>query len=430
MSAAPDKLVLRDKPTVGRRLGKRGGLVAGGIAALLFGVIIWNTESRKIANSEKPRAAASEGDARLRPSTEVADVLTRGVTGEINLTQPEPAPLEVGELLSQTAAPAPVANAYTVPDLGGSSPASIDLAESDHARMLREQKEQIEQEARRSKTVVADWQSDDSDRTAAAAMPMAMPTMPNPADMAQQLAGMAGGMPGMPGFPGAPGPTDQERKRSFVDDASQANEHVSSATRMMPRPFELKTGTIFRARTVRGINSDLPGEITAMISDNVYDTATGRHLLVPAGSTLFGVYDSEVAYGQNRAMTVWTRLIFPDGSTVELGGMSGADGAGYSGFRDQVKNHYGRLVGFALLTSAMSSAFQLSQPEDTSNGVLTPRQIAAAEVGKEITALGTEIARRNLNVQPTITVRPGFDFTVTVNRDIAFAAPYRPYVTR
>ena len=116
----------------------------------------------------------------------------------------------------------------------------------------------------------------------------------------------------------------------------------------------------------QGINSDLPGEVKALVRSNVYDTATGKYLLIPQGSRLVGVYDSQIAYGQNRLLVVWSRIIYPDGSSINLDGMMGQDIQGMAGFHDQVDNHYKRLVGAALLTSAFAAGISLSQRQNTS----------------------------------------------------------------
>jgi type IV secretion system protein VirB10 len=143
------------------------------------------------------------------------------------------------------------------------------------------------------------------------------------------------------------------------------------------------------------LNSDLPGELKALVTANVYDTATGRYLLIPQGARLVGTYDSVVAYGQNRLQAVWHRVIYPDGSSVDLGGMTAQDAHGASGFRGDVDNHYRRLIGFAALTSLFSAGFQLSQ-HNRANILQNPSagEIAAGAVGQEITQLGAQATRR------------------------------------
>jgi type IV secretory pathway VirB10-like protein len=219
----------------------------------------------------------------------------------------------------------------------------------------------------------------------------------------------------------------QSEKLAFLEKSAKkpATNYLQSVRTAPLSPLEIKAGTIIPAIMIDGINSDLPGDITAQVSENVYDTETGQHLLIPQGSKLFGSYDSKVAYGQNGLLVSWKRLIYPDASSLDLEGMGGSDKSGYSGFRDKVNNHYVRLIGFGLMTSLFSAAFQLSQPQQQQ--VLAPpnaQQVAAAAVGQQMTQLGIEVTRKNLNIQPTIEIRPGYRFVVKVNKDVVFPKIY------
>ena len=191
--------------------------------------------------------------------------------------------------------------------------------------------------------------------------------------------------------------------------------------------FEIKAGWEIPVVLEESLNSDLPGEIKALVMSNVFDTATGRYLLIPQGSRLVGKYDSRVSYGQDGVQVVWDRIIFPDASSVDINGMVGLDAHGNSGLRYDVDHHYKRLFGFAALTSAFSAAFDLSQ-RNTQTALTYPSigDTATASVGREMSQTGSMITRRNLNVQPTIKVPAGYKFTVRVNRDILFDAPYAP----
>jgi type IV secretion system protein VirB10 len=177
----------------------------------------------------------------------------------------------------------------------------------------------------------------------------------------------------------------------------------------------------------QGLNSDLPGEVKALVVSNVYDTATGRYVLIPQGARLVGEYNSQLGYGQDGVQVVWNRVIYPDGSSLDLNGMISQDAQGFSGFRDKVDRHYKRLVGFAVLTSLFAAASQISQNQNRS--VLTypsPAQVAGSAVGQQASDLGTQITRKNLSVQPTIKISVGYRFNVRVNRDVLFDAPYKP----
>lgn len=191
--------------------------------------------------------------------------------------------------------------------------------------------------------------------------------------------------------------------------------------------YEIKAGWEIPAVLEQSLNSDLPGDIKALISSNVFDTATGRYLLIPQGARLVGKYDSRIAYGQDGVQVVWDRVMFPDASSIDINGMVGLDAHGNSGLRYDVDHHYKRLFGFAALTSAFTAAFDLSQ-RNTQTALAYPSvtDTTAAAVGQELSQTGAMITRRNLNVQPTIKVPAGYKFTVRVNRDILFDAPYQP----
>lgn len=220
-------------------------------------------------------------------------------------------------------------------------------------------------------------------------------------------------------------PNGQSRKAAFarsLEDSTPRNT-VRSTRQGSITPYEVKAGWLIPAAMEHGINSDLPGQLTAIVRQDVYDTATGQLLLIPQGSRLVGLYDSNVAYGQDGLMVIWSRIIFPDASSVDLEGMPGTDAAGYAGFRDEVNNHYGRLIGFGVLTSLMGAAYQLSQG-NTSSTTQTPSQVAGQAVGQQLAQMGIEITKRNLRVQPTIEVRPGYQFNVRVSKDLVFNRPY------
>lgn len=210
----------------------------------------------------------------------------------------------------------------------------------------------------------------------------------------------------------------QDRKESFLE-TERTTEYLPHTRKSPLLPYELKAGSIIPAVMISGINSDLPGQIIAQVSQHVYDTATGWYLLIPQGSRLVGQYDSHVSYGQSRVLVVWRRIVFPDASTLELGSMPGADQAGYSGFHDKVNNHYWRIFGQALLVSFITAGVQLSQPDRGS--LIEPigrEQEVAGVFGRQAGQLGSQIAGRNLAVQPTLEIRPGLRFTVLVNKDV------------
>jgi type IV secretion system protein VirB10 len=221
----------------------------------------------------------------------------------------------------------------------------------------------------------------------------------------------------------------QSRKEGFLTAARnrQADDYLRSTREAPLSRYEIKAGWEIPAVLEQSLNSDLPGELKALVTSNVYDTATGLYLLIPQGSRLIGKYDSRVSYGQGGAQVAWSRIIYPDASSVDLDGMMGLDSHGNAGLRDTVDRHYLRIAGFTVLTSIFTAAFEISQR--SSQSALTypsPAQTAGSAVGQELSQTGAQITRRNLNVQPTIKVPAGYRFTVRINRDILFEAPYEP----
>lgn len=211
-------------------------------------------------------------------------------------------------------------------------------------------------------------------------------------------------------------PNLQGRKESFYGQ-DKTSSYLPYRKESPQSPYEVKQGTVIPGIMVTGINSDLPGQIIAQVSQNVYDSATGKSLLIPQGTKIVGSYDSFVAIGQERAMVAWRRLIYPDGMSLELLNMPGADQGGYSGFSDQVNNHYFKIFGSAIMLSLVGAGYQISQP--SSNGEFPSNQeIIAAEVGRQFAQVSGELIRRNMQIQPTIEIRPGYRFVIMVNRDM------------
>ncbi len=258
-------------------------------------------------------------------------------------------------------------------------------------------------------------------------------------DLSQILARLPAANPSLTNPPQTPNADDayeaqnmQARKESFLHTAAQphSDDYLESIRVAPLSRYEIKAGWEIPAILEQNLNSDLPGELKALVTSNVYDTATGMYLLIPQGARLIGRYDSRISYGQNGVQVIWNRIVFPDASTIDLNGMVGLDSHGNAGLRDQVDRHYRRLIGFSVLTSLFTAAFALSQQRNESV-LVNPSvgQIAAGSVGQDLSQTGSEITRRNLNVQPTIKVPAGYRFTVRVNRDILFESPYAPVET-
>jgi type IV secretory pathway VirB10-like protein len=220
----------------------------------------------------------------------------------------------------------------------------------------------------------------------------------------------------------------QSRKEAFLANAhkGQIADYLQSTREAPLSRFEIKAGWEISAALEQGLNSDLPGEVKALVTQNTYDTATGMYLLIPQGSRLVGRYDSHISYGQDGVQVAWSRIIYPDASSVDLDGMAGLDAHGNAGLRSNVDHHYRSLIGGMALTSMFNTAFAITQARNQNVLVINPASAAEAAVGAEVSETGSQLARRNLNRQPTIKVPAGYKFTVRVNRDILFDAPYTP----
>ena len=195
-------------------------------------------------------------------------------------------------------------------------------------------------------------------------------------------------------------------------------------------PYMIRAGFVIPAIMISGINSDLPGQVMAQVSQNVWDTATGRFLLIPQGTRLIGAYSSDVAYGQERVLMAWQRLIFPDGKTFDIRAMPGADSAGYAGFTDQINNHWFRTISSAILMSGVIAAVDLSQDNNNSSDS-SDRQRAGDALSEALDqTLGQvlgQIISKNLNVAPTLEIRPGYRFNVIAFKDMTLPGPYQAF---
>jgi type IV secretion system protein VirB10 len=211
----------------------------------------------------------------------------------------------------------------------------------------------------------------------------------------------------------------QDHKLAFIDAAT--GNAAASAERLQPpaSPYIVQAGTVIAGALVTGIRSDLPGEITGQVTQDVYDSPTGRYLLIPQGSRLIGAYDSQVAFGQSRVLMVWTRLILPNGKSMALERQSGADPQGFAGLQDKVDDHWGQLLKGALLSTLLSVGAEAGTSSDENNLA----QALRAGASQSISQTGEQIVARDLNVQPTLTIRPGFPVTVVVGRDLVLE-PY------
>jgi type IV secretory pathway VirB10-like protein len=212
----------------------------------------------------------------------------------------------------------------------------------------------------------------------------------------------------------------QDRKLAFLngplDKRTVSGERLEgSASR-----YIVQAGSVIPAALLTGIRSDLPGQVTGQVTESVYDSPTGRYLLIPQGSKLIGTYDSQVSFGQSRVLLVWTRLIFPNGRSIVLERQSGADPEGYAGLEDRVDYHWDRLFTAAALSTLLGVGSELGASDSDSDIIRALRRGSSDTLNQT----GQQVVRRNLNVQPTLSIRPGYPVRVIVNRDLVLA-PYQ-----
>jgi len=215
----------------------------------------------------------------------------------------------------------------------------------------------------------------------------------------------------------------QDQKEAFLKGGS--TETRNSGNLQMPAsPYQVMAGTVIAGALVTGIKSDLPGDVIATVTEPVYDSATGKFLLIPQGSRIMGKYNSQVSYGQSRVQVVWNRIILPDTSSLTIDNLVGTDPAGYSGLEDGVDYHWSRIVAGAALTTLLGVGAELAAPGNRQDGnriVIAGRDSAQDSINQ----VGQEMTRRNMNIQPTLTERPGLPVRIIVKRDLVLR-PYQP----
>jgi type IV secretion system protein TrbI len=215
----------------------------------------------------------------------------------------------------------------------------------------------------------------------------------------------------------------QERKLAFVNASIDTRTTSPDRVAAPASSYIVQAGNIIPAALITGIRSDLPGQITAQVTENIFDSPTGRFLLVPQGTRLIGIYDSQVAFGQSRVLLVWTRLIMPNGRSIVLERQPGTDTAGYAGLEDEVDNHWGALFKAALLSTLLGVGSELGSTTGTGGNadVITALRRGSSD---SLNQTGQKAVQRNLDIQPTLTIRPGFPVRVIVNRDLVLE-PYK-----
>ena len=220
-------------------------------------------------------------------------------------------------------------------------------------------------------------------------------------------------MPGLAGLGLGGQPATQDRHAAFLN--GPVDRQTVAPDRVTPpaSPYILQAGAVIPAALITGIRSDLPGQITAQVTQNVYDSPTGRILLIPQGARLIGEYDSDVAAGQRRVLLAWDRLILPGGSSIALDRLPGADTAGMAGLADRTNYHWGSMLKAALVSTLLGVGAEFGASDED-------RLVQAARAGTQdsFNETGRQVVERQLRIPPTITIRPGFALRVIVTRDL------------
>ncbi len=213
-------------------------------------------------------------------------------------------------------------------------------------------------------------------------------------------------------------PNNQQHKLDFLNQPAARSTYNGFALQMPASPDEVLAGSVIAASLITGINADLPGEVIAQVTENVYDTLTGQILLIPQGARLIGSYDSVIAFGQSRALVIWQRLIMPDGSSIQIENLPATDTAGYAGLEDEVDYHTWSLIkGIALATLiGVGSELSIGGDGDLIQAIRQSAQQSTSQAGQRL-------VEKDLNRQPTITIRPGWPLKVIVHKDLVL----RPY---
>ena len=408
----PETLALRASPRPVVRLNRRMLVgLGGGLAAVILGATIWSLQPAR-----RDRNAASElYNVDRVAKTEGLDQLPKDYAGVP--ARPAPVP-RLGEPLPGDLGPAIVKAQQPMEPRGPGG--GVDSAQTERLA--------AEEAARSAVFFRATGNGSGAKQASSLPAPGAAPLGSSPVRQPfDAVSGMpAGSTPLQPVLPIDPTAVQsrQDQKEAFVAKTGDAATRNPGALQLPASPYVVMASTVIPAALVTGINSDLPGQVIANVTEAVYDTATGKYLLIPQGSRLIGRYDSQVAFGQRRVLLVWTRLILPNASSIALDRLPGIDPAGYAGLEDGVDWHWDRILAGAALSTLLGVGAELAAP---ANGTDGNRVVIAVREGAQDTVnqVGQEITKRNMSIQPTLTVRPGFPMRVMVNKDLVLR-PYQP----
>ena len=394
----PESLVLRGAPRPVVRF--RRGLIVGitGAVAATLATLAW------VAREPPSFRMAADGDVGAEPAAKAAPDALAGAPssyGDVPRLGP-PLPGDLGRpilehqrSLEQDNASPSVPSAPPVPD-------PADAARS-AAEAERQRRAAAQEAARTSGVLVQTAGRGDVEADRAPAEPGGTG---------------AGDQPALPAAVSEGTQAGGARRLEFARSGSgDVNPH---ALRAAPSPWTLSAGTVIPASLITGLNSDLPGTVFAQVTENVRDSATGRSVLIPQGARLVGSYDSLVAFGQRRALLVWQRIVFPDGSSIRLDNVPASDLRGYAGVRDGIDFHTWRLLSGIALSTLLGVGSELGLGSGESDLVRAVRESTQQNAGRA----GDQITSRNLDVQPTLTVRPGWPLRAVIHKDLVLR-PWR-----
>jgi type IV secretory pathway VirB10-like protein len=398
------------------------------------------TVATDAATSNRAQVTTSAQAQRLIPLSSMAGnsavTVAPGVLGSAGAALGNAVQTDAHPFPTSQPGPSPVAQYYYVPPAPSSYSAAA-AAEQTPA----ERAEQRAAERREAAIVAPTGITANSNSQTTAAKPI--DAIDSDLQRISQLSSAANGIvrPGGTAFAGAgfPGggagmgergddPNRQDDKRKFQQSSGDEEDYLKT-TRVLPvSPWVVERGDKITAVLPARIVSDLPGDLVAEVHQDVYDSPTHKFVLIPAGSLLAGQYNSSVSYGQGRVQVVWTYLRFPDGSFINLDKFVSHAADGATGLKDQTDNHLKRLVGGVLLSSVFAAGIQISQNHSGTNSTLaypSTSQIASSAIGQQAGRVGEELTSRNLNVQPTLKIRPGEIFYVSVQKSMVLPGPYQ-----
>ena len=404
---ASDALRLRAKPRPVTRLNRTALMIAaGGAALLVFGAV---SIALKPPRAIEPAKGKELYNTETKPTAEGLDALPKTYADVApKLGPPLPGDLGAALLRAEEAIGASGEDAYfEAADYAALSRTPFrNSPEVDAAREVALKEAQIAAAAREG-GVFFQLRSNNP-RPSADAAPALATANEQPFDL-----GLA--PPRVPfGAERDEDPNRQIRKLDFLDERSLSDTDNPHRIEDPATPFEVMAGTVIPASLITGVNSDLPGTVIAQVTQNVYDTVTGHYVLIPQGARLIGRYDSVIAFGQSRALLVWSRIIYPDGASIEIDTMPASDVAGYAGLADKVDFHTFRLLKGVVLSTLLGVGTELSFDDAESDIVAALRESAQTAANQA----GQKIVQRNLDIQPTIKIRPGWPLRVIVHKDL------------